>query len=189
MTIVPGISPQQARDILHSADEICSAPFVRATVARMAGEITQALKDANPLLLCVMRGALVFAGQLLPQLKFALEVDTIDATRYANQTQGGDLAFRQMPAAALAGRVVLVIDDILDRGVTLAAIRDKLAALGAARVMTAVFAVKDTRRHADVQLDFAGVTVPDRYVFGFGMDVHGYWRNLPAIYALNETTE
>lgn len=152
----------------------------------MAGEINRTLHDAHPLVLCVMRGALVFAGQLLPQLSFPLEVDALDVTRYAEATQGGELAVRYMPASPVRGRTILVIDDILDQGVTLAAIRERLLAAGACEVRIAVFAVKTCARRVEVHVDFMGVTVPDRYVFGFGMDVYGYWRNLPAVYALNE---
>ena len=160
--------------------------MISVAVTRVAQEINHALRDTNPLVLCVMRGALVFAGHLLPQLDFPLQVDTLDATRYGASTQGGALVFRHMPLASIAGRTVLLLDDILDHGVTLAAVRDKLLALGALRVWIAVFAVKATPRTLPVTADFLGVTLPDRYVFGFGMDVHGYWRNLPAIYALGE---
>lgn len=181
-------TPQQARDCLQSAQLVCSVDVVNAAVTRIASELNHTLRDTNPLVLCVMRGALVFAGQLLPQLDFPLVVDTLDATRYGNATQGGELVFRQMPQADVSGRTVLLVDDILDQGVTLAAIRERLLAQGAQRVLIAVFAVKQTRRDTPgmvTKADYCGVTLPDRYVFGFGMDVHGYWRNLPAVYALN----
>ena len=179
------LSPDQAREILRNAVEVCPAEAVNAAVTRVAGALNQALRDTHPLLLCPMRGALVFAGQLLPQLDFPLDVDTLDATRYGDATRGGELIFRSMPATAAAGRTVLLVDDILDQGVTLVAIRDWLLAQGALRVWIAVFAVKQTERATPVTADFFGVTLPDRYVFGFGMDVQGYWRNLPAVYALN----
>ncbi len=172
--------------MLGSARLLCSAEAVNAAVTRVAGELNSALREANPLVLCVMRGALVFAGQLLPQLEFPLQVDVLDATRYGDATRGGELHFRSMPAAAVSGRTVLLIDDILDEGVTLAALHARLTALGAQCVLTAVFAVKQTGRAKPCAADFWGVTVPDTYVFGFGMDVQGYWRNLPAVYALNE---
>ena len=177
-------TPDAARDLLRSSVEVCSAEAARAAVTRVAAALNTALSDANPLVLCVMRGALVFAGQLLPQLDFPLEVDTLDATRYGDATQGGTLAFRHMPVASVAGRTVLLLDDILDQGVTLAAVRERLLALGALRVVVAVFAVKETGLPKPIAADFFGVSVPDRYVFGFGMDVHGYWRNLPAVRAL-----
>lgn len=179
------LTPEQAREILRNALEVCPAKAVNAAVVRVATELNQALHDAHPLVLCVMRGALVFAGQLLPQLDFPLQVDTLDVTRYGDATHGGEVIFRAMPAAGMAGRTVLLLDDILDQGVTLAAIRERLLAQGALRVLIAVFAVKQTGRVTPVTADFFGVTLPNRYVFGFGMDVHGYWRNLPAVYALN----
>jgi hypoxanthine phosphoribosyltransferase len=179
------ITPLQAREILQSATEICPAEAVNAAVARVAIELNAQLRDTHPLLLCVMRGALVFAGQLLPQLDFPLEVDVVDATRYGDATRGGELVFRSMPATAVAGRTVLLVDDILDEGITLALLRDRLLAQGALRVLIAVFAVKQRPRNTLVAADYSGVMLPDRYVFGFGLDVHGYWRNLPAVYALN----
>ena len=179
------ITPEQARKILRCATQVCPPEAVNAAVARVAGELNAKLRDAYPLVLCVMRGALVFGGQLLPQLDFPLEVDTLDVTRYGDATRGGELVFRAMPATAVAGRTVLLVDDILDEGITLAALRHRLLAQGAIRVLIAVFAVKQTGRSKPVTADFCGVTLPDRYVFGYGMDVYGYWRNLPAIYALN----
>ena len=179
------VSPDQAREILRNAVAVCPAEAVNAAVTRVAGELNQALRDANPLVLCVMRGALVFAGQLLPQLDFPLQVDVLDATRYGNARHGGELVFRALSATHVAGRTVLLVDDILDQGVTLAAIRSKLLEQGALRVLSAVFAVKQTGRTKPISADFAGVTLPNVYVFGFGMDVHGYWRNLPVVYAMN----
>jgi hypoxanthine phosphoribosyltransferase len=110
-------------------------------------------------------------------------------TRYGDATRGGEIEWRTGPARSVAGRVVLVIDDILDEGHTLALIRERILAAGAAAFHSAVFAGKDTGRPKRAAADFLGVTVPDRYVFGFGMDVRGAWRNLPAVYALKEGNE
>src|SRR5574341_408489 len=139
----------------------------------MAREISAALADRFPLVLCVMRGAVVFAGQLLPLLRFPLEFDYLDLRRYRDTTRGGDIEWRVMPGTAVAGRTVLVLDDILDQGSTLAAVREKLLAAGASRVYYAVLADKDIGRAKPVRADFIGVRVPDRYVFGCGMDVGG----------------
>jgi hypoxanthine phosphoribosyltransferase len=183
---VVSTTPEQARQILDEAEEICSAEVVSETVKRLAREITVTLQASNPLLLGVMRGSVMFAGQLLPQLNFPLEFDYLDVTRYRNTTRGGSLTWNASPGTPVAGRVVLVLDDILDEGHTLAAIRDKLLAAGARRVYSAVFAEKQTGRPKSIAADFVGVRLPNRYVFGFGMDVKGMWRNLPAIYALKE---
>lgn len=178
------LSPEKARRILETAELLCSTVVVSEAVARLAREISAALADSFPLVLCVMRGAVIFAGQLLPQLKFALEFDYLEVTRYGAATRGGEISWKVTPGTAVAGRVVLVLDDILDEGRTLAAAREKLLAAGARRVYIAVFADKDIGRSKPVGADFVGVRLPNRYVFGFGMDVGGAWRNLPEIYAM-----
>lgn len=165
------------------------AAAVCAAVARVAREISDTLAGSFPLVLCVMRGAVVFAGQLLPQLRFPLEFDYLDLTRYGDATRGGEITWRVTPAAAVAARTVLVLDDILDHGSTLVAVREKLLAAGASRVYYAVLTEKDIGRPKPVRADFVGLRLPDRYVFGCGMDVGGVWRNLPEIYALKEGNE
>ena len=175
---------KEAMRLLNEADLLCDAKSVHDAVARMAREITAAMKDEFPIVLSVMGGAAVFTGQLLPQLVFPLEFGAIEVTRYNNDIQGRDIAWRLAPRDNVRGRTVLVVDDILDEGITLAAIRQKLTEMGARTFYSAVFADKDLGREKPVKADFVGVTVPNRYVFGFGMDAYGLWRNLPAIYAL-----
>lgn len=170
--------------MLARAELLVTTAEVRAAVVRVADGIAMELRDQRPLLLAVMRGGVVFAGHLLPLLQFPLEFDYIDATRYGGNTQGGELQWRMDVPAEVRGRVVLLIDDILDEGRTLAAVRERLLGQGALRVLIAVFADKKLPQAKPVAADFIGVQVPDRYVFGFGMDVHGLWRNLPAVYAL-----
>ena len=176
----------QALAVLESADLIWPASEVNACISRVAAEITARLGERYPLVLSVMGGAVVFAGQLLPQLAFPLDLDYVHATRYRNDTQGRDLAWKVEPKADIRGRVVLVLDDILDEGHTLAAVRERLLAMGVAEFFCAVLAVKDTGQEKPIQADFFGLRLPNRYVFGCGMDVRGMWRNLPAIYALKE---
>jgi hypoxanthine phosphoribosyltransferase len=131
-----------------------------------------------------MGGAVVFTGHLLPQLRFPLDFDYIHVTRYGRGTRGGQITWQVAPKESVAGRAVLVVDDILDEGETLAAVRARLLECGASACLAAVLADKDIGRPKPIRADFVGVHVPDRYVFGFGMDVRGVWRNLPAIYAL-----
>jgi hypoxanthine phosphoribosyltransferase len=178
---------EEAMRLLETADELFKAPEVRAAVERMAGDINARLKDEFPVVLAVMGGAAVFTGQLLPLLHFPLEFGAIEVTRYNNDIQGRDISWRLAPRDNVRDRVVLVVDDILDEGITLAAIRKKLLEMGAREVLSAVFADKDLGRAKPVVADFVGVRVPNRYVFGFGMDAYGLWRNLPSIYALKET--
>ena len=175
---------KEALRLLQEAELLCDPECVRDEVARMAREITAAMKDEFPVVLSVMGGAAVFTGQLLPQLAFPLEFGAIEVTRYNNDIQGRDIAWRLAPRDNVRERTVLVVDDILDEGITLAAIAKKLREMGARQVYSAVFADKDIGREKPVKADFVGITVPNRYVFGFGMDAYGLWRNLPAIYAL-----
>ena len=179
-------TPDQARRTLETAERVCSATDVAEAISRMAREITSALAGSFPLVLCVMRGAVIFAGQLLPQLRFPLEFDYLDLTRYRNTTRGGEISWRVTPGTAVAGRTVLVLDDILDQGHTLAEVRAKLLAAGAGRVFYAALTEKDTGRAKPLRADFVGLRLPDRYVFGCGMDIGGLWRNLPDIYAVKE---
>ena len=178
------MNKKDAQRILDEADLICSAEEVEAAVKRMAKDITALLKDEFPIILSVMGGAAVFTGQLLPKLEFPLEFGAIEVTRYNNTTQGREISWRLPPRENVRGRTVLVVDDILDEGITLAAIRLKLLDMGAKAVYAAVFADKAIGREKPATADFIGISVPDRYVFGYGMDAYGVWRNLPAIYAL-----
>jgi len=178
------MSPQDARKILDEADLLVSAEAAELAVRRVAGEIALRLADTNPLVLAVMGGAVVFTGQLLPQLAFPLDFDYLHVTRYGDVTTGGQLEWIVKPRSAVAGRVVLVVDDILDEGVTLAEVARSLMQQGARQVLNAVFADKDLGRAKPIAADFVGVRLPNRYVFGYGMDVKGAWRNLPAVYAV-----
>ena len=180
------MTPLQAQQLLDNAECVASADTVQAVINRMAGEIAGTLAADLPLVLAVMGGAVVFAGQLLPRLNFPLEFDYLHVTRYRGKTSGGEVEWRVLPGQNVAGRSVLVLDDILDEGETLAAIRDKLHDMGAARVWSAVLTNKDNGLTKPIQADFVGLDVPDRYVFGCGMDAYGLWRNLPAIYALKD---
>lgn len=173
-----------AHDLLARAEELCSPQEVADALERVASKITLELADQNPLVLCVMKGAVVFAGQLLPLLRFPMDFDYIHATRYHNQTYGSELDWLFFPQEMIAGRHVLVLDDILDEGHTLAAIRDRCIAEGAQAFYSAVLVEKLLDKPKPIAADFVGLHVPNRYIFGCGMDVNGLWRNLPAIYAL-----
>jgi hypoxanthine phosphoribosyltransferase len=180
------MTPAEARQVLADAELLVSTEEVGQAIERLATEITVRLKDADPLVLTVMGGAVVFAGQLLPRLAFPLAVDYLHATRYGDTTSGGELAWLVEPRTEVAGRVVLLLDDILDEGITLAAIKTRLLDRGARKCLVAVLTEKDLGRDKPIQADFVGLRLPNRYVFGCGMDVKGAWRNLPAIYAVRE---
>lgn len=183
------LPPVTAWEVLKSAERVCSAAAVARSVRRIARDVTRVLADENPLVLCVMGGAVVFTGQLLPLLKFPLGFDYLHLTRYRNATRGGRIEWKVFPREAVAGRVVLVLDDILDEGDTMLEIRARVLAAGARRFYCAVFSDKDIGKAKPIAADFVGVKLPNRYVFGFGMDIKGAWRNLPDVYALKNGEE
>ena len=158
---------------------------VQDALKRMAGEINAQFSAAEPVVvLGVMNGALVTLGELLTKLQFLVYLDYVHATRYQQGETGGDLEWRRRPEEPLAGRQILIVDDILDWGITLAALVDYCWQAGAADVKTAVLAHKQRTVPAVIEADFVALEVPDEYVLGFGMDYRGLWRNLPGIYAL-----
>jgi hypoxanthine phosphoribosyltransferase len=177
---------KQAWAFLENSDRIAGAEEVQAAVRRVASKIEERLSSAYPMVLAVMGGAVVFAGQLLPLLRFPLDFDYIHASRYGMATRGAGLEWKVSPPGLVQGRTVLVLDDILDHGETMNAIRTRLLELGAKEFFCAVLVDKTLGRKKPVVADFVGLSIPDRFVFGCGMDAKGYWRNLPEIRAMKE---
>lgn len=183
---------------LATAELIHDRATLERAIARMAAEIcrdyadgvpgTPAGASGRPVFLTVMHGGLPFAAQLALEVGargLDLELDYLHATRYRGATTGGELVWKHRPATPLHGRRVLLVDDILDEGHTMAAIGAWCREQGAAEVRIAALAVKLHERCVPgMTADYVGVEVPDRYVFGYGMDYHEQGRNLPAIYAL-----
>ncbi|HWI38624.1 MAG TPA: hypoxanthine-guanine phosphoribosyltransferase [Burkholderiales bacterium] len=175
---------QRAWRFLEDSDPIASAEQVQAALQRVAGEITAELSKSYPVVLVVMGGAVIFAGQILPLLRFPIDFDYIHASRYGAETRGADVDWRVKPPASVRGRAVLVLDDILDGGQTMDAIRSRLFELGAASFHCAVLVEKKLKVKKPIHADFVGLEIEDRFVFGYGMDAKGYWRNLPEIRAM-----
>ncbi|HEY1148624.1 MAG TPA: hypoxanthine-guanine phosphoribosyltransferase [Pseudoduganella sp.] len=178
----------RARALLENAEEIFDQETVQASVRRMAATLNARFGDEQkqefPLVLGVMGGAVVFTGSLLPQLTFPLEFDYIHVSRYGDDDQGGKVVWKVVPRPTVSGRTVIVLDDILDEGETLAHVKSRLLEMGAKEVIIAVFADKNIGKSKPVKADIVGLTIPNRFVVGFGMDVYGYWRNLPGLWAI-----
>ncbi len=169
---------RQRAEILHSP------VAVEQAVRRMAQAVTAELGGKDPLLLCVMNGAVIPTAMLMLHLDFPLRLDYVHATRYRGETSGGELHWKQHPAQPLQGEDLLIVDDIFDEGTTLAMIADYCREQGARSVRSAVLVEKQRRRSTSYRPDFVGLQVEDRYVFGAGMDYKEYLRNMPAIYAV-----
>jgi hypoxanthine phosphoribosyltransferase len=182
------ITAAQALTVLREAELVCSVHAVTTALDRLAAAISARFQDCDPLLLVVMNGGMIPATQLFTRLHFPLQIDYVHVTRYRGTTHGGELDWIARPRLSMVDRTVLVIDDIYDAGTTLKAIVADLRRTGAREVYSAVLVDKlHDRKEPGFAVDFVGLHVPDRYVFGCGMDYQEYWRNLPAIYAVRET--
>ncbi len=174
-------------DALAHADLLVDRAELESVIADLGRQIDVALEGERALFLTVMNGALMFAGQLALAIRTDLEFDYVHATRYRGATSGSELCWLREPVVPMTGRTVLLVDDILDEGHTLKAVREDCLARGARRVLIASLCMKQhDRRVEGIRADFNGVVLPDRYVFGYGMDYHEQGRNLPAIYALQD---
>ena len=173
------------KDALKTADRLHERETLLAEIRRIGHEIDRDYAGKRPLFLTVMHGGQITGALLSLSIGVDLEFDYLHATRYRSSTSGGALQWFRQPRVPMTGRDVLLVDDILDEGHTLAAVRAHCEMQGAASVRLAVLCEK---RHGrclpGLKADYVGVEVPDRYVFGFGMDYYEQGRNLPAIYAL-----
>jgi hypoxanthine phosphoribosyltransferase len=175
---------KEIQQVKASAVLLHSEQQVEAALDTMAQQINDQLADTNPLLLCVMNGGIVVAGKLITRLTMPLNIDAINASRYQNKTVGQTIEWLLKPSASLKDRTVLIVDDILDEGITLKAIYDYCLAQGASAVYSAVLVDKILDHKKPIAADFVGLDVENRYVFGYGMDYKGYLRNAAGIYAV-----
>ncbi len=182
------IDENHLAQVYREADLLWDKIAVQAAIQKMAKDVSQVLEDQNPLVICVMNGGLFLTSHLTLGLNFPLEIDYLHASRYRGETHGGSIKWLVKPERSFENRTVLVVDDILDEGYTLAAIIQFFESQNVKKVYTAVLVNKRHNRKAQPnwQPDFVGLEVEDRYVFGFGMDYKNYWRNVPGIYAVKE---
>lgn len=178
--------PEKIKKVYEQATCLYTTDEVEAALDIMAAQIHQQLHDKNPIIMCVMIGGMVPMANLLLRLDFPLEVDYVHATRYSGEIRGGVLNWKVKPSLDLKGRTVLVVDDILDGGVTLAAILAEVSSMGATEVYSAVLVDKRHKRieHGLEHADFVGLEIDDHYIFGYGMDYNEYLRNAPGIFVV-----
>lgn len=172
-------------EVLERSELIHGRAAIETSIEQMAARVRKDCQGQFPVFLTLMHGGMFFASRLALELGIDAEFDYLHATRYHGETTGSGLAWLHRPNVRIEGRTVLLVDDILDEGHTLKAVRDWCQDMGAAKVKLAVMTVKlHDRRVPGLEADYSGLTVPDRYIFGYGMDINEHGRNLPAIYAL-----
>ena len=178
------MNAKEAQQALDNADCLYTNTQVQQALDQMASDISDKIRNENPLILSVLTGGIILAGQLLTRLAFPLQIDYIHATRYRGNTSGGKLNWIVKPTHSLQGRTLLILDDIFDEGITLSEIIEYCWSEGAKDVYTAVLVNKIHDRKQPLIPDFIGLETEDRYLFGYGMDYHGYLRNAAGIYAV-----
>ena len=179
------LPPEAYAAVADRAELLVSSSAMDLALDRMAAAITARLGGVDPLVLCVLTGGIVATGLLLPRLPFQLRLDYVHATRYRGETRGGELTWHHRPSDAIRGEQVLIVDDILDEGVTLERVARACEEDGAAGVHTAVLVAKERAHRREA--DFVALEVPDRYLFGYGLDYRGYFRNAAGIFAVADS--
>lgn len=181
---------EEAKAIYAGADCLIDEAEINRAYDRIAEAVTADMAELDPVVICVMLGGLQATAELGKRLEFPFELDYLHATRYRGETSGGELVWKVSPGLRLADRHVLIVDDIIDEGHTLAAIIDAIKLQGVASIRTAMLLLKNhDRRAPGVQADYVGCEVADRYVFGAGMDYKGYFRQLPGVWAIGRDSD
>jgi len=183
------VSQAEIEYIKNNSTCLLDAKAVESMLSCLAAQITQECSDKNPVVLCVMTGAVVAVGQLLPLLDFPLEMDCIHATRYQGKTVGEELVWKQRPATSLTNRTVIIIDDVLDEGITMAKLKEYCIEQGANDCYTVVLVDKALGKAKPIKADFVGFQAGNQYLFGLGMDYKGYLRNAAGLYACPDNFE
>jgi hypoxanthine phosphoribosyltransferase len=178
---------EDALTIHQDAELLFDQSSVEIAISDLASAVANQCKDDFPLVLCVMNGGLYLTGQLLRHWGFPLTVDYVHATRYRLATLGKDVLWKAYPQNEIMGRNIIIVDDIFDQGYTLEEITSYCIKQGA-KSITSVFLIRKThdRKKAEIQPDYVGLECGDSYVYGVGMDLNSYFRNLSSIYFVDE---
>lgn len=186
---MPNITPSFINEVFTASRQVVGKETLTRAFDKLAKAITQAHKRDNPIAVCVMNGGLFITSEIVKRLAFPLQLDYVHASRYRNEYTGSQkLNWVKTPNISPAGRSILLFDDILDGGLTLAEVKRYYEDQGAKKVHTVVMLDKRVSREqgGTIEADYTGVEVEDGFLFGFGLDYHGYLRNVPAIYAVAE---
>ena len=177
--------PAEISALLENASCLYTAEEIEMAIESLAAKISVDFHDKNPILLPIMNGGLPTAASLMKRFKFPLQLDYIHLTRYRDSTSGGDINWIYHPRLDLNDRAVILIDDLLDHGITLREAVSHCLERGAHSVSTVVLVVKELDHRPGLQtVDYFALRTPDKYLFGYGMDYKSYWRNAPGIFAV-----
>jgi len=174
------MSSEPRLTLLFTGDEIA------ATVRRLASEIRRDYQDKHPILIGVLKGSFMFMADLIRLLDFPLEVEFIRLSSYGGGKSPGRIKLLQGVQARIKDRYVLVIEDIIDTGLTTAFVLDYLKQKSPASLRLCTLTDKPARRKVTVRIDYLGLTVPNKFIVGYGIDWNERFRYLPGIYAIEE---
>lgn len=177
---------QEITTVAGEAECLYNSAALAAALDKMAQDITARLDGTNPIVLSVLNGGIIPTAELVTRLHFPLEMDSIKVSRYQGETTGSTLQWTLKPSLTLKGRTILVVDDVLDEGITLAEIRRFCEEQGAETVLAAVIVEKILDKPKPTHADFIALQADNRYLFGFGMDYKNYLRNWPGIFACKQ---
>jgi hypoxanthine phosphoribosyltransferase len=183
----PSETPGLALDRARPSTPMISSDRIARRVRRIGRQVSEVYADIDtPLVMVViLKGATVFAADLLRSLSIPAELEFIRASSYPTGTSSnGRLKLAHMVEGPLVGRHVLLVEDIIDSGLTVSAVAKRIHKLGAASVRLAALLDRPARRRIEVKIDFTGFVIPDRFVIGYGLDYAGLYRELPHIYSL-----
>lgn len=178
----------ELEQVLKDSECLITEARITAAYDKLAAILNLHYGNLNPIILVVLNGGLIPAGHLLTRLTFAHRMDYIHATRYRDNQGTAELVWKAKTDLDLTDEHVLLLDDIFDEGITLKAVVAALQDKNPKSLMTCCLLNKvHDRKVAGFAVDFVGLDVEDRYIYGCGMDYHGYLRHLPGIYALKES--
>lgn len=163
-----------------------TAEDIDKAVAQVAEMINIDMKGRDPLFLCILNGAFIFASDLLKKVEVDCEVSFVKLSSYVGTKTTNTVRELIGLDQVLTNRTVVIIEDIIDTGITMAHTLDKLRQLGAFDVRIASLLFKPEAFKKDYAIDYVGIVIPNEFIVGYGLDYDGYGRNLPDIYKIIE---
>ena len=170
------LSEHEIKKVLFSAEEI------KTRVAELGKILTEDYKNKNPLLICPLKGSIMFFSDIVREIKIPCEIDFMTVSSYnSNTVSSGEIKFLKDLTENINGRHVLIIEDIIDTGLTLYNLKKMLSSRNPESLKICTLLDKPSRRIADIKGDYCGFVIPDKFVVGYGMDLNEKYRNLPFI--------